>query len=69
VAPEVFEGEVPSTAADIWSIGCTVIELITGFPPYYEMANLTAIFHILEDDRPEFPPNISPVWSWSCVIR
>jgi len=38
MAPECIEMKrLPSTACDIWSLGCTVIELITGNPPYHDL--------------------------------
>jgi serine/threonine protein kinase len=39
VAPEVIELKGASTASDIWSLGCTIIELLTGRPPYAEIQN------------------------------
>ena len=39
MAPEVIELKGASTKSDIWSLGCTVIELLTGRPPYGEIAN------------------------------
>jgi serine/threonine protein kinase len=37
MAPEVIEmsGHITS-ACDIWSVGCTVLELLKGTPPYFE---------------------------------
>ena len=38
MAPEVIEVRGhPSTSCDIWSVGCTIIELLTEKPPYYEL--------------------------------
>jgi len=39
MAPEVIELKGASTKSDIWSLGCTVIELLTGRPPYGDMTN------------------------------
>lgn len=39
MAPEVIELKGASTKSDIWSLGCTVIELLTGRPPYGDITN------------------------------
>ena len=39
MAPEVIELKGASEKSDIWSLGCTVIELLTGRPPYSEISN------------------------------
>ena len=39
MAPEVIELKGASTKSDIWSLGCTVIELLTGRPPYADITN------------------------------
>ncbi|TKY87738.1 hypothetical protein EX895_003319 [Sporisorium graminicola] len=55
MAPEVIELKGVTTAADIWSLGCTIIELLTGKPPYYDMLAMSAMFRIVEDDCPPIP--------------
>jgi len=42
MAPEVIELKGASTKSDIWSLGCTVIELLTGKPPYADISNSMA---------------------------
>ncbi|KAI8380810.1 kinase-like domain-containing protein [Blakeslea trispora] len=59
MAPEVIELKGASTKSDIWSLGCTMIELITGKPPYADMIAMSAMFRIVEDDCPPLPDSIS----------
>src|SRR5207248_10864813 len=59
MASEVIELKGASTASDIWSLGCTVVELLTGKPPYSDLLAMTAMFRIVEDDCPPLPENIS----------
>jgi serine/threonine protein kinase len=37
MAPEVIELKGTSYASDIWSLACTIIELLTGGPPYLDI--------------------------------
>jgi serine/threonine protein kinase len=39
MAPEVIRSQSVSPKSDIWSVACTVIELLTGRPPYAQIAN------------------------------
>ncbi|KAL7320772.1 Protein kinase of the Mitotic Exit Network [Mucor circinelloides] len=59
MSPEVIELKGASVQSDIWSLGCTVIELYTGKPPYADLLTMTAMFKIVEDDCPPLPEGIS----------
>eukprot|EP00735_Rhodelphis_limneticus_P013963 TRINITY_DN7931_c0_g1::TRINITY_DN7931_c0_g1_i1::g.15623::m.15623 TRINITY_DN7931_c0_g1::TRINITY_DN7931_c0_g1_i1::g.15623 ORF type:complete len:1244 (+),score=360.81,sp/Q8T2I8/SEPA_DICDI/43.59/3e-144,sp/Q8T2I8/SEPA_DICDI/59.02/3e-107,Pkinase/PF00069.20/5.7e-71,Pkinase_Tyr/PF07714.12/5.6e-49,Kinase-like/PF14531.1/0.0032,Arm/PF00514.18/1.4e+03,Arm/PF00514.18/1.5e+02,Arm/PF00514.18/1.2e+04,Arm/PF00514.18/3.4,Arm/PF00514.18/7.6e+03,Ric8/PF10165.4/40,Ric8/PF10165.4/0.088,BUD22/PF09073.5/0.043,DUF3385/P len=59
MAPEIIEMTGTGTASDIWSVGCLVIELLTGAPPYYDFAPMPALFRIVNDDHPPLPDSIS----------
>ncbi|KAJ1726528.1 Protein kinase of the Mitotic Exit Network, partial [Coemansia biformis] len=59
MAPEIIQLEGACTASDIWSLGCTVIELLTGKPPYADLMQMAALYRIVEDDHPPIPEGIS----------
>lgn len=61
MAPEVIELSGATTASDIWSLGCTVIELLDGKPPYHKLQPMHALFRIVNDDHPPIPEGASPV--------
>ncbi|RHY49300.1 hypothetical protein DYB30_002366 [Aphanomyces astaci] len=42
------------------SVGCTIIELLTQKPPYFDLAPMAALFRIVQDDPPPLPKSISP---------
>ncbi|KAF3336305.1 serine/threonine-protein kinase sepA-like protein [Carex littledalei] len=60
MAPEVIEMSGVCAASDIWSVGCTVIELLTCVPPYYDLQPMPALFRIVQDESPPIPEGLSP---------
>lgn len=52
MAPEVIKDTLAKNGwkkADIWSVGCTIIEMATGKPPWHQYSNaVTAMYHIGE---------------------
>ena len=60
MAPEVIEisGQITS-ACDIWSLGCTVIELLTTNPPYSNLNPCSAMIKIVQEPTPPLPDSIT----------
>lgn len=56
MAPEVIEmsGQV-TQACDIWSLGCTIMELMTGNPPYSNLLPVPAMIKIAQEGIPPLP--------------
>eukprot|EP01060_Flectonema_neradi_P040066 TRINITY_DN9013_c0_g2_i1.p1 TRINITY_DN9013_c0_g2~~TRINITY_DN9013_c0_g2_i1.p1 ORF type:complete len:762 (+),score=118.48 TRINITY_DN9013_c0_g2_i1:117-2402(+) len=61
MAPEVFQsGDAGyGPLADIWSVGCTVCEMLTGQPPWPQLATAWEIIYQIANSRPTFPSGIS----------
>jgi hypothetical protein len=45
---QVIEMTQVTPASDIWSVGCLIIELLTGYPPYYDLQPMSALFRIVQ---------------------
>ena len=60
MAPEVIEMSPATPAADIWSVGATILELLTAAPPYFNLAPMVALFHIVQDACPPLPKDLPP---------
>ncbi|KAG7459766.1 hypothetical protein MATL_G00214220 [Megalops atlanticus] len=46
MSPEVISGEGYGRKADVWSLGCTVVEMLTEKPPWADYEAMAAIFKI-----------------------
>ncbi|KAK9725469.1 hypothetical protein RND81_05G145600 [Saponaria officinalis] len=61
MAPEVILQTGHNFSADIWSVGCTVIEMATGKPPWCQYQEVAALFHIgTTKSPPPIPEHLSP---------
>eukprot|EP01029_Cantina_marsupialis_P004278 TRINITY_DN1430_c1_g2_i1.p1 TRINITY_DN1430_c1_g2~~TRINITY_DN1430_c1_g2_i1.p1 ORF type:complete len:1159 (+),score=305.50 TRINITY_DN1430_c1_g2_i1:80-3556(+) len=62
MAPEVVNQQSPGRQADIWSVGCTIIEMATGQPPFSEFNQIVALMKIASiKEPPALPDGISPL--------
>ncbi|XP_004229416.1 mitogen-activated protein kinase kinase kinase NPK1 [Solanum lycopersicum] len=61
MAPEVILQTGHSFSADIWSVGCTIIEMATGKPPWSQQyQEVAALFHIgTTKSHPPIPEHLS----------
>lgn len=55
MAPEIIGNRGASTLSDIWSLGATVLELLTGHPPFHNLVDVN-IYYAIENDA-FIPPN------------
>jgi len=64
MSPECVKGAMLTTATDIWSMACTVLEMATGRPPWFELNftnNWAAMYHLSQAERgPNIPPHLTP---------
>ncbi|XP_068322149.1 mitogen-activated protein kinase kinase kinase 18-like [Pyrus communis] len=61
MAPEVARGEEQGVAADLWALGCTIIEMATGRAPWSDVCDpVSALYRIgFSGDAPEIPSSLS----------
>ncbi|XP_076956602.1 mitogen-activated protein kinase kinase kinase 18-like [Bidens hawaiensis] len=59
MAPEVVRGEYQGPESDVWSLGCTVIEMITGQPAWPDRGVDSLCQIGYSDELPNFPAHIS----------
>ncbi|MFF9090193.1 DUF3043 domain-containing protein [Streptomyces sp. NPDC014991] len=52
MAPELFQGESPSPAADLWSLGATLFHAVAGTGPFDRASTAATLHAILYDDPP-----------------
>ncbi|XP_051200175.1 mitogen-activated protein kinase kinase kinase 18-like [Lolium perenne] len=59
MSPEAARGEAQGPAADVWALGCTVIEMATGAAPWQRFGSPVAMLHhvAFSGEAPE-----SPLW-------
>lgn len=46
MAPEVVQQKAYTFKADIWSVGCLVVEMLTGEHPWPTLSQMQAIFKV-----------------------
>lgn len=72
MAPETVKKCEYSRYSDIWSLGCTLIEMVTGQPPWNGDNSMNVLYKILKTDQPpEFPVGISKTFKHflSCCLK
>ncbi len=77
IAPEMILGKKYGKTVDVWSLGCTVLELACGRRPYHNMRAHAAMFHMTQNRHPPIPRNFSPklkdflktCWVWNPDAR
>ncbi|KAM7257817.1 hypothetical protein ACFE04_013558 [Oxalis oulophora] len=59
MAPEVIRGDYQGPESDVWSIGCTIIEMFTGKPGWEDQGFDSLSQIAFSTDLPEFPAELS----------
>ncbi|XP_074303130.1 mitogen-activated protein kinase kinase kinase 18-like [Silene latifolia] len=72
MAPEVVRGELQGYESDVWSLGCTVIEMFTGLPAWQDNGVHTLYTIGYTCELPEYPvglPELGRDFLDKCLVR
>ncbi|KAJ2824311.1 ATP binding [Coemansia erecta] len=61
MAPEVVKDTHYTVKGDVWSLGCLVIEMLTGAHPFPDLDQMQALYTIGQRGRPQIPSSASAV--------
>ena len=59
MAPEVVKSKGYSAKVDLWSLGCVVLEMITGYHPWRNLDEIQTMWRLGREDKPPFPDSLS----------
>ncbi|KAJ2909414.1 ATP binding [Coemansia aciculifera] len=59
MAPEVVKDTKYTVKGDVWSLGCLVIEMMTGTHPFPDLDQMQALYSIGQRGRPKIPDEMS----------
>lgn len=59
MAPEVVKQTAYTSKADIWSLGCLVVEMLTGAHPWANLTQMQAIFRVSSLDPLGAPSSLT----------
>ncbi|KAL6950942.1 hypothetical protein ACO0QE_000224 [Hanseniaspora vineae] len=55
MAPEILLGQGATIKCDIWSVGATVVEMLTGNPPFFDLSYRDAVCHAVMHETYHIP--------------
>ncbi|KNC52939.1 STE/STE11/CDC15 protein kinase [Thecamonas trahens ATCC 50062] len=61
IAPEVIAGEGATPASDVYSLACTIVEMVAGKPPFADAKNLLRICYLTATAPTPIPDSLSPL--------
>ncbi|KAI9357266.1 kinase-like domain-containing protein, partial [Zopfochytrium polystomum] len=58
MAPEVIKGKGYSAKVDIWSLGCVVLEMLTGHHPWEQLNEMQTMWRLGKENAPPLPSTL-----------
>ena len=66
LAPEVASGASATPASDVWSLGATLFQAVTGTPPYDTTKDLMGALHTIVNEE---PPRLDPEHPLAAIVE